>query len=196
MNFFKKFFKTEKTSEQEPESKDLGHLPMEEQFVQNFISKGGKFLYCTSRQEVLDNFEKVCEENNWKEFQYYKNNPLEVLDLNLSDKIKMNTSAGVYISTCEYLIAKDGSILLSSEQIGEKKIANLPKNFIVIAQTSLIVQNKRDALHGINWRSEAIKPTNISTIKSFSPNDNSEDILKNYGTSNSKNLYLLLLEDL
>lgn len=196
MNFFSKFFKSKKEPEQTPQSKDLGHLSMEEQFVENFISKGGKFLYSTSKEELLDHFSSICKENNWLQFKSYKSNPFEELDMELPEEINLDDNASVFLSNCEYLIAHDGSVLMSSAQIGERKLSTLPNDFVVITKTSLIVKNKRDALHGINWRSNSVKPTNISTIKSFSLHQNEADILKNYGLSNSKNLYLLLLEDL
>lgn len=197
MNFLKKIFGSKSESNpQEPQDSNLGSLPLDETFVNNFIQKGGKFLYCTDKDELLNNFRSISSEQNWESFKVYKNDLLneEPFDINL--EIKCDGNSNVFLSTCEFLIGKDGTILLSSNQIGECKISKLPENFIVLARTSQIVHNKRDALRGINWRAKSVKPTNISTIKYFDLEKLSDDILNNYGHSNSKNLYLLLLEDL
>ncbi len=198
MNFLKKIFgsKNDDSKPQAPQDSNLGSLPLEETFVNNFIQKGGKFLYCTDIKELENNFNSISSEQNWESFKVYKNNPLEEEPFAVNSKIKCDDNAGVFLSTCEFLIGKDGTILLSSNQIGECKISKLPENFIVLARTSQIVHNKRDALSGINWRAKSVKPTNISTIKYFDLEKLSDDILNNYGHSNSKNLYLLLLEDL
>ena len=96
-------------------------------------------------------------------------------------------------STCEYLIANDGSILISSNQIAEKKLNELPKNFSVFATTSQIVKTMGEGLHGIKAKNNKNIPTNITTIKHFKAAE--DDNFLSYGSS-SKNLYLLLLEDL
>ena len=96
-------------------------------------------------------------------------------------------------TTCEYLIANDGSILISSNQIAEKKLNELPKNFIVLATTSQIVKTIGEGLHGIKAKNKKNIPTNITTIKHFKAAE--DDNFLSYGSS-SKNLYLLLLEDL
>ena len=98
-----------------------------------------------------------------------------------------------FFTTCEYLIANDGSLLISSNQIAEKKLNELPKNFIVFATTSQIVQTIGEGLHGIKAKNKKNIPTNITTIKHFKVVD--DDNFLSYGSS-SKNLYLLLLEDL
>ena len=52
-------------------------------------------------------------------------------------------------TTCESLIANDGSLLISSNQIAEKKLVELPENFIVFATTSQFVNTISEGLQGI-----------------------------------------------
>ncbi|MCZ4238050.1 hypothetical protein O4H25_14515, partial [Staphylococcus equorum] len=44
-------------------------------------------------------------------------------------------AATFFLSSCESLIANNGSILLSSNQIKEKKLKELPFNIIIFATT-------------------------------------------------------------
>ena len=96
---------------------------------------------------------------------------------------------------CEHLIAENGSILLSSNQLKDTKISDLSANFIVYATTSQIVNSKGESLTGIKSRYKGNIPSNISAIKNYNPNSKEKDFMS-YGNTNSKNLYLLLFEDL
>ena len=91
------------------------------------------------------------------------------------------------------MIADSGAILVSSNQIKEKKLLELPDNFIILASTSQIVHSISEGLNGIKEKNRKNIPSNITTIKNFEP-QKEKDFLS-YGSS-SKNLYLLLLEDL
>lgn len=171
-------------------------LPIDEKFTINFKANGGKFLYCDSLDEVFENLYNIVEENGWEE----KN--VLILDKNLKDKFKDTNlhpsnsieDSPIFLTTCESLIANDGSLLISSNQIFEKKLPELPVNFIVYATTSQIMENIGEGLRSIKSKNKQKIPTNITTIKHFKSSTDEKDFLS-YGSS-SKNLYLLLLEDL
>ena len=100
-----------------------------------------------------------------------------------------------FFTSCEHLIADKGDILLSSNQLKSKKITEFSENFIIYASTSQIVKDTGQGLTGIKTSSKKNLPTNISAIKNYTLKKNDDNFL-NYGNSNSKNLYLLLFEDL
>ena len=83
--------------------------------------------------------------------------------------------------------------MISSNQIAEKKLKELPEHFIIYATTSQFVENIGEGLKGIKEKSKTSIPTNITTIKHFKTADD-KDFLT-YGSS-AKDLYLILLEDL
>ena len=202
MSVFRKIFgsnsdKSKDKSEKEDQHKFLPveNAPVDEAFTMNFNNNGGKFLYCETIDEVQSNLEKIVEENNWKD------KTALILNKRLKEKFKafdFNTTtkseeADFLFTTCEYLIASDGSLLISSNQIAEKKLAELPKDFIVFATTSQFVETISTGLQGIKAQNKKNIPSNITTIKHFKV-DKTNNFLS-YGSS-SKNLYLLLLEDL
>ncbi|MEL0652494.1 MULTISPECIES: LUD domain-containing protein [unclassified Algibacter] len=202
MSLFRKIFglKADK-SDDELKSTDRGRympevkLPIDERFTINFKANGGKFLYCENLSEVFQNLENIIQENAWDS----KN--VLLLDANLKDKFKNSdlqstrviSDATYFLTTCENLIANDGSLLISSNQIFEKKLNELPLNFVVFGTTSQMVENIGEGLRGIKSKNRQKIPTNITTIKQFKAQDD-KDFLS-YGSS-AKNLYLLLLEDL
>lgn len=203
MSLFRKLFgsKSDKPIE-ELKSEERGKympeikLPIDERFTINFKANGGKFLYCEDLNEVYQNLDNIINENSWQDAQAL------LLDENLKSKFKNSgvksttkiSESSFFLTTCENLIANDGSLLISSKQIFEKKLPELPLNFVVFATTSQIVENIGEGLRGIKSKNRQRIPTNITTIKHFKSGDEKEDFLS-YGSS-SKNLYLLLLEDL
>ena len=102
-----------------------------------------------------------------------------------------------FLSTCEYLIADDGSILICSKQLAENKLNELPENMVIFSKTSQIVENISDGLRGIKKGQKLNNsiPSNITTIKHFKKEEIQDENFMSYGSS-CKNLYLLLLEDL
>ncbi|MBS9774017.1 MAG: hypothetical protein KGV59_02505 [Tenacibaculum sp.] len=197
MSFFKKIFKSQKESlstDKEIEQKQ-SNLSIDDAFVHNFISKGGKFLYCTKIDEVIENINNILLENNWKKL-YCNDIDLLKLIANLDITIEHNFNGAIpFFTTCEHLIANEGSLLFSSNQLGYNRLNEFSKHFIVYATTSQLVKNTGEGLTGIKTNFQGNIPTNISSVKNYSIKESSDDFL-DYGISNSKNLYLLLFEDL
>ena len=202
MNLFRKIFSTKskegkKTPEKDQNDKYLPkkELPVDELFTVNFNQNGGKFLYSESLEEAQEYLQKILEENNWKDkTALILNSKLKKKFKNFEWQTTKNINDGYFLfTTCEYLIANDGSLLISSNQIAEKKLKELPKNFIVFASTSQIVQTIGQGLQGIKVKNKKKIPSNITTIKHFKIDD--ETNFMSYGSS-TKNLYLILLEDL
>lgn len=202
MSLFKKIFGSKSKPQQDANSLDERgkympqiELPIDERFTINFRKNGGKFLYCDSFTDVYNSLESILIENNWegKEvlcFDDELQKRFDNFDLKFS---RINMNASFYLASCEYLIADNGSILVCSNQIKEKKINDLPDNFVILATTSQLVSIIGEGLRGIKNKYKSDIPSNITTIKHFQVQEE-KDFLS-YGSS-SKNLYLLLLEDL
>lgn len=169
-------------------------IPADELFTTNFRKNGGKFLYCDNLNEVHENFLNILEENDWFECEAMCYDPklFVFLEENKLSHHKPENPKFI-LASCENLIADEGSVLLSSNQIKQHKPNELPQNIIIYATTSQIVSTKSDGLRVIKNKYDREYPTNITTIKYFEK-AKEEDFLQ-YGSS-AKNLYLLLLEDL
>ena len=196
LNFFNKFFKKSFPKEvaKNPESKFLPKKKavIEERFILKFIENGGKFLYCENLGEVQQNFDLIIKENEWTSAD------LLLINKNLKNQYGLinNFSSSLeetkcFVTDCENLIANDGSILISSNQIHEKKLNEFPESLIILSETRKLKNTISEGLAEIKSKSKNI-PTNISTIKNFKVISQDKDFLS-YGTS-SKNLYLILLE--
>jgi len=196
MNFLKKIINNYKESKKNQEIKEQPvNLSLDDSFVHNFINKGGKFLYCTKMDEVKVHLNNILKENNWLEITC---TDFDLLKITSKLAIKTNTqfsNKNPFFTTCEHLIANEGDILFTSNQIISHKLPSLSQDFIVYATTSQIVKNTGEGLTSIKKHFSGNLPTNISAVKNFTTLNNEEDLM-DYRNTNSKNLYLLLFEDL
>ncbi len=200
MSLFKRLLNPNYKSEEKAKKSDHGKyypedkLPTDEKFTYNFNKNGGKFLYCENLEEVLEAFDNILLENDWYERDVFCiNEQLTERFAGYNLNFIENPNATFFLSACESLVANNGSILLCSNQIKEKKLNELPANFVIFATTSQLVDSISEGLRNIKNQSKRHIPSNITTIQDFET-EKEKDFMS-YGSS-TKNLYLLLLEDL
>lgn len=200
MSLFKKFFGSANDSSDGEKDSEYNNpitsenTPIDELFTLNFKKNGGKFLYCENLTEVKTLFEDILTENDWFESEVMCFEPklYSLLDENKLTYTAIK-EAKFLLASCESLIADEGSILFSSNQIKQHKPQELPINIIIVATTSQITTTKSDAMSHITKYYNKNYPNNITTIKYFE--EAKEEDFLSYGAT-AKNLYLLLLEDL
>ncbi len=203
MSLFGKLFKMSNSKvppeagEEKERSKYMPDVdtPADERFTKNFILNGGKFLYGVNAEEIHTNFDNILLENDWYEKDVF------CLDDNLVDLFKgynltfgKKRSSSFFLTTCESLVADKGSLLVCSKQLKEMRLQDVPRDMVVYATTSQIVNNIGEGLRLIKNKNKGSIPTNITTIKHFEAIQDDKNFMT-YGSS-AKNLYLLLLEDL
>lgn len=170
------------------------NFPIDERFTYNFKNNGGKFIYCLDNEELQEAFDNILMENDWYEQEAFCIDKMLISKFNgFNISFVKNSNATFLFGTCESLVSNNGSILLSSNQLAEKKLNELPQNFIIFATTSKIVETISEGLRIIKSKSGTHIPSNITTIQDFEM-EKEKDFMS-YGNS-PKNLYLLLLEDL
>lgn len=203
MSLFKRLlypnYKSEKDSQKGNKSDKSSYypeqkLPIDEKFTHYFKNNGGKFIYCENWEETLEAFDNIMIENDWYEQDVFcmedqLRKKFDGFNLNFVNK----ADSKFLLSTCESLVANTGAILLSSNQVKEKKLSELPYNMIVLATTSQIVENISEGLRIINNQRSPHIPSNITTIQNFETQKEKDFMTQG---SSTKNLYLLLLEDL
>ena len=162
-------------------------------FARNFTASGGKFLYCEEEDEALDFLRSIVLENKIEEIHNTDINLSSILrKAGLGDLEASHSNATAFCCSCEYLIAFNGGIMISANQTKGVKLGELPEIFIIIAQTSQIVENLRTGLTGIRKKHSGNIPSQITTIKGPIKSDISEEPS---GNSCNKEVYLLLIED-
>jgi L-lactate utilization protein LutC len=183
---------TETRGEHMPDLK----IPVDEKFTIYFKKNGGKFIYCENFAEIQATLANIISENDWKNKYFYS------IDKRLEERFssekmlftKNRKDSDVFFTTCEHLIAHNGSILVCSNQIEEKKLNELPSNLIIFATTSQLVDSISEALKIIKKKYPQQIPDNITTLKHFQLTTENKNDFLSYGSA-TKNVYLLLLED-
>ncbi|SHK98876.1 LUD domain-containing protein [Chryseobacterium polytrichastri] len=164
----------------------LKNADLDYKFAQLFTHSGGFFNYCADEAEALQTLQQIVKiegMNNifcWdKELQSFLN---VVKTPYTSDFEHSNDAAFI---TCEYLIAYDGRIMLSHNNILHYHSSRLPNKIIIMANVSQIVNNLNDAMGKIK------RNGNIKNLTSISGNQSKLDTSSHANTK----LFLLLLED-
>ncbi|KMQ69986.1 hypothetical protein ACM39_02825 [Chryseobacterium sp. FH2] len=193
MNLFKRIVSKLTNQPEEEDNQSLEKLgdslknaDLDYKFAQLFTHTGGFFNYCADEAEALQTLHQIIKIegiNNvfcWdKELQNF----LNVAKAPYSSELQPSNDAAFI--TCEYLIAYDGRIMLSHNNILHYHSSRLPDKIIIMANVSQIVNNLNDAMGKIK------RNGNIKNLTSISGSQSKLDASSN---SNTK-LFLLLLED-
>ncbi|WP_431611578.1 LUD domain-containing protein [Chryseobacterium sp. 'Rf worker isolate 10'] len=193
MNLFKRIV-SKLTNQPEEEDKQsleklgdsLKNADLDYKFAQLFTHSGGFFNYCADEAEALQTLNQIIKiEGIHNPFCWDKelHNFLNVVKTSYTSELQSSNDAAFI--TCEYLIAYDGRIMLSHNNILHYHSSRLPDKIIIIANVSQIVNNLNDAMGKIK------RNGNIKNLTSISGSQSKMDSSSN---SNTK-LFLLLLED-
>lgn len=166
-------------------------------FASEFTRVGGKFIYCENEADLKSNLASLVNEKGWKE--------VHCIDPELIPDIK---GAGVQVNTdpesfgkmeagitrCEFLIARFGSIMVSSRQTSGRRMNVFPAAHIVFAHTNQIVRDIKDAMRGMKERYPNNLPSMISMITGPSRTADIEKTLV-MGAHGPEELYVFLLDN-
>jgi len=193
LSLFKKIV-SKLTNQPEPEEKQsleklgdsLKNADLDYKFAQLFTHSGGFFNYCADEAEALQTLNQILKIEGInsvfccdKDLQGF----LNVVKTNYTSELESRNDAAFI--TCEYLIAYDGRIMLSHNNILHYHSSRLPEKIIIMANVSQIVNNLNDAMGKIK------RTGNIKNLTSISGNHSKLDPAAN----NNTKLFLLLLED-
>jgi hypothetical protein len=163
--------------------------PADVTFAKVFTNNGGKFFYCDNLKDFYYHLKQLLQESKW-EFPYCSNDNLKELleptKLSFETDYKIADSS---INTCEFLIAFNGSVMVSGEQTKNLKIEHLPEAMIIVAYTSQIVKNISEGLRGIQNKYGKSRPSLVTTIRT------KESITTMSDSDRAKDLHIFLIED-
>ncbi len=164
----------------------LKNADLDYKFAQLFTHSGGFFNYCADEAEALQTLNHILKIEDIKSvfcWDHDLKNFLNVVDIPYTTELELFNDCAFI--TCEYLIAYDGRIMLSHNNILHYHSSRLPEKIVIMANVSQIVTNLNDAMAKIK------RNGNIRNLTSISGGNSKLD------TSNKDNtkLFLLLLED-
>lgn len=171
--------------------------PLEIQFAQNFSALNGKFIFCENEAEFIENFEFFIKDNNWKNVFCLEQSIKDILNkgnIKFSDKEEDFMSTDIGVTLCECLIARTGSILITSKQASGRRLPIYSNYHIVIAFTSQLVSNIKDGLKFIRDKYRSAVPSMITAISGPSKTADIEKTLVQ-GAHGPKEVFVFLIDD-
>jgi L-lactate dehydrogenase complex protein LldG len=122
--------------------------PLDEEFAEHFNRLLGRFIYCMNHQELVHRLNTLSENQKWSKIICHEPKLKSLLQKNLFDNFCDSPLADcdVAITSCEALVARTGSIVLSSAKESGRTVSVYAPIHICIAYTSQIVYDVKDAL--------------------------------------------------
>lgn len=169
---------------------------LEVMFAEQLGLVAGKFVFCEDEIQFIENLLSLADEKGWRKI-YCWEPPLQELLSHFEFPFYSTETdfmqAEVGITLCESLIARNGSILLSNGNAAGRRLSIYPPHHIVVAFTSQLVPDLKDALKQLKARYSTNIPSMVSVVTGPSRTADIEKTLV-LGAHGPKELIVFLLE--
>lgn len=173
----------------QPQSDDL-----EVQFAEEFTRLLGKFAFCINEADLSRQLQLLLTEKKWDNIYCNEEKLFPILshsDIYQVDKPTL-ANCDASITSCEYLIARTGTIVLSTAQTGRTVSVYAPVH-ICIAYTHQLVYDIKEVLQLLKEKYEGNIPSSISFATGPSRTADIEKTLV-VGVHGPKEVYLFLVD--
>lgn len=167
-------------------------------FATAFTGIAGKFVYCENEGDFELQLGSLSQEHKWEEIFCYDFDLKQRIGnagLKYCDDPGEITRAKVGLTHCEFLIARTGSIMMSSALTSGRRLIVYPDVHIVMAYSSQILPDLADALGAIRDKYGKDLPSAITVVSGPSRTADIEKTLV-MGAHGPRELYVFLIDDL
>jgi L-lactate dehydrogenase complex protein LldG len=175
----------------EPQTQDLELL-----FAEEFTKLLGKFAVCMSETDLKIQLKNLIVQKKWQHIYCVENKLSKIFDEAGFPKINQSTLADcdVSVTSCDYLIARTGAIVMSSKQESGRTVSAYAPVHICIAYVDQLVFDTRDALKSIKEKYGNNLPSFITFAAGPSRTADIEKTLV-VGVHGPKEVYLFLVDE-
>ncbi|HLK29009.1 MAG TPA: lactate utilization protein [Puia sp.] len=168
---------------------------LEVEFAEKFTKLQGKFVFCADENELLSQITSLIAVNKWTDI-FCKEDKLKQIFFEkfapiISERELSNCHASV--TTCEALIARTGSIVMSAAQQSGRTVSVYAPIHICIAYSNQLVYDIKDGLQKIKEKYS----NNIPSLITFATGPSrTADIEKTLvvGVHGPKEVYVFLVD--
>ena len=160
-------------------------------FAEEFTKLQGKFAFCTSEHDLKDQLKKLISERNWTKV-FYKEEKVKAL-LNGQPSFLDLAGCDVSITGCECLVARTGTIVMSSAQQSGRTTSVYAPVHICIAYTYQMMYDLSDAFSFLQQTYNNQIPSQITFASGPSRTADIEKTLVT-GVHGPKEVYCFLVE--
>lgn len=161
------------------------------EFAEQFSALLGKFIFCVSEEELEAGFEKLCYQNQWTKIYCEEERFKNIVQPNsLHDDI---VSCEVSVTSCEALVARTGSIVLSAVHQGRIPSVYAPVH-VCVGYTSQLVYDVKEALQNVKDKYRDYLPSLLTFATGPSRTADIEKTLV-VGVHGPKEVYCFVVDD-
>ena len=170
---------------------------LEIEFAEKFTKLQGKFIFCADVKELLSQMSALIVHNKWTDI-FCKEEKLKQIFFEkfapiVSERELSNCDAA--ITSCEALIARTGSIVMSAAQQSGRTVSVYAPVHICMAYTNQLVYDIKDGLQMLKEK----YPNNLPSLITFATGPSrTADIEKTLvvGVHGPKEVYVFLVDEL
>jgi L-lactate dehydrogenase complex protein LldG len=167
----------------------------EVEFAEQFTQLQGKFIYCINQQEFAFQLSSLVKKQDWQKVYCVEEKLVAPALSQLSDRLVKTGLADcdVSITGCESLVARTGSIVMSSAQLSGRTTSVYAPIHICVAYTNQLVYEIKDALQAARDK----YGNNLPSLLTFATGPSrTADIEKTLvvGVHGPKEVYVFLIE--
>ncbi|MES2727073.1 MAG: lactate utilization protein [Bacteroidota bacterium] len=137
-----------------------------EVFAKQLTEASGQFIYCSNQFDFLDKLITLLDQRKWKHFFCWEHQLQDMLKdtgINFSHRKEFLDKVQGAITSCEALIARTGTILVSSSA-NSRALTIWPPVHIVMAKKSQVVMEMKDGFQLVKNRYGKNIPSMLSFI--------------------------------
>lgn len=136
---------------------------LEAVFAQQLMEAAGKFVFCEDEIDLVDNFLALVENQGLNKIYIWEPEIQAIFErygVPFFRGDKDFEQAEIGVTSCESLIARNGSILISNANSSGRRLSIFPHVHVVIAYTSQLLPDIKDGLNLIKkiWPAGAAEP--------------------------------------
>jgi L-lactate dehydrogenase complex protein LldG len=167
-------------------------------FATNFVKNSGTFIYCESEEDFYDQlflFKKEKGINHlfvWESELKSKLHAAGIVFTEDETNFLKNAEAG--LTTCEALIARTGSILVSSSSRSGRRLSVYPEKHLVVAYARQLQPDIKEGLAFVRQKYHPGFPSMLSLVSGPSRTADIEKTLV-MGAHGPKEFILFLIDD-
>ena len=166
-------------------------------FAEQLTGVSGNFIFCENGIDFVENILELADKFKWRKIYCWEEELQQLLkeyEFPFYSTDKDFEMAEVGITSCEALIARNGSVMVSNKQASGRRLSIYPHHHIVIARTGQLVLDLKDAFQLIKNKYGANLPSMISTITGPSRTADIEKTLV-LGAHGPKEIFVFLVDD-
>ncbi|SDT66274.1 L-lactate dehydrogenase complex protein LldG [Mucilaginibacter mallensis] len=191
----------EKRDNPYPNLEEMPMYPPDEEmlevtFAEQFTAVSGQFVFCEDELQFIESLLTLAEERKWTKIYCWEPALQEILtqyEYPFYETDRDFDQAQVGFTLCEALIARNGSIMLSNANMAGRRLSIYPPVHIVLAYTSQLVPDLKDAFKLMKQKYGAQIPSMLTTVTGPSRTADIEKTLV-LGAHGPKELFVFLLD--